>query len=249
VLKVLLHGMTGQVDGKSYEGLMIAQGQQNDDWIAAVASYIRTSLTNNATMVTPEQVASVRAATSAKTGYYTYDELTRTVPMLLRAQPTWKATASHSGRTSVQGWPNPSNALTLEGWTTGEPQKAGMWWQLELPQAVSVASIQFASTAERGRGLPAGQVNPNAPAGGGGGRGANAGPQVITYPRGYQVQLSMDGTTWSAPVAQGEGNGNNTLISFSPVQARFVRITQTASPENAPAWTIQNLRLYTVQGR
>ena len=37
----------------------------------------------------------------------------------------------------------------------------------------------------------------------------------------------MDGSTWSAPVAQGRGTGANTVATFKPVQARFVRITQT----------------------
>jgi hypothetical protein len=63
------------------------------------------------------------------------------------------------------------------------------------------------------------------------------------YPRGYSVTVSMDGKTWSAPVAQGQGTGTSTVISFAPVNATFVRITQTASGV-APEWSIQRLRLY-----
>jgi hypothetical protein len=54
----------------------------------------------------------------------------------------------------------------------------------------------------------------------------------------------MDGTTWSAPVAEGRGTGRSTVIAFAPVQARFVRITQTATVENAPPWAVMLLRLY-----
>jgi hypothetical protein len=64
------------------------------------------------------------------------------------------------------------------------------------------------------------------------------------HPRGYQVQVSMDGTTWSAPVAEGQGGGRSTTISFPPVRAKFVRITQTASSEDAPPWAVMLLRLY-----
>ncbi len=64
------------------------------------------------------------------------------------------------------------------------------------------------------------------------------------YPRGYQVQVSMDGTTWSAPVAEGKGTGRSTLISFAPVQAKFVRITQTATVDNAPPWAVMLMRVY-----
>jgi hypothetical protein len=65
------------------------------------------------------------------------------------------------------------------------------------------------------------------------------------YPRGYKVETSMNGTTWT-PVAEGQGSGTTTLITFKPVQAKFVRLTQTASPENAPPLSIQQLRLYRV---
>ena len=62
--------------------------------------------------------------------------------------------------------------------------------------------------------------------------------------------VSTNGMTWSAPVARGEGTGQTTVISFAPVQAKFVRITQTAAVEAAPPWSIQRLRLYEVlEGR
>jgi hypothetical protein len=65
----------------------------------------------------------------------------------------------------------------------------------------------------------------------------------VGYPRGYKVELSLDGSRWQT-AAQGNGTGANTVIVFSPMQAKFVRITQTASAENAPAWSIQGLKLY-----
>lgn len=52
----------------------------------------------------------------------------------------------------------------------------------------------------------------------------------------------MDGVTWSAPVAQGQGALVN-VITFRPVEARFVRITQTGTDANYP-WSVQRLRLY-----
>jgi hypothetical protein len=58
--------------------------------------------------------------------------------------------------------------------------------------------------------------------------------------------VSTNGTAWSAPVAKGEGVGQTTVISFAPVQAKFVRITQTAAVADAPPWSIQRLRLFAV---
>jgi hypothetical protein len=54
----------------------------------------------------------------------------------------------------------------------------------------------------------------------------------------------MDGSTWSAPVAEGEGTGSSTTITFAPARAKFVRITQTGTADGATPWSIQRLRLY-----
>jgi hypothetical protein len=71
---------------------------------------------------------------------------------------------------------------------------------------------------------------------------------VPRAPREYTVQVSMDGTTWSAPVAEGKATGVATTIAFAPVRARFVRITQTGPAEGAPPWFMQNVQLYEVRG-
>jgi hypothetical protein len=57
------------------------------------------------------------------------------------------------------------------------------------------------------------------------------------------VRVSLDGTTWGEPVASGEGRAL-TIAAFAPARAKFVRITQTAGRETAPAWVIQNLRIF-----
>ena len=46
------------------------------------------------------------------------------------------------------------------------------------------------------------------------------------------------------PVAEGKGSGTRTAITFAPARARFIRITQTDTVENAPNWAIANLRVY-----
>ena len=57
----------------------------------------------------------------------------------------------------------------------------------------------------------------------------------------------MDGTTWR-PAFAGAGSGRTTVAAFAPVQAKFVRITQTASVDGAPPWSIQRLRIYRAIG-
>jgi glucosylceramidase len=67
---------------------------------------------------------------------------------------------------------------------------------------------------------------------------------VIGYPRGYTVEVSLDGNTWSKPVADGKGYGQHTTIALVPTRAKFVRITQTDTVADAPAWSVRNLRVY-----
>ncbi len=63
--QLLLNGLKGPVDGKTYPDMMPGMSHQNDEWIASVLSYIRNSgeLGNNASVVTTAEVKKVRAET------------------------------------------------------------------------------------------------------------------------------------------------------------------------------------------
>ena len=52
----------------------------------------------------------------------------------------------------------------------------------------------------------------------------------------------MDGASWSAPIAQGPGSTPTTIISFAPVRARFIRVTQTGTASTQ--WAIAQIRIY-----
>lgn len=61
--QLLLWGLSGPVDGKTYTNTMPSMSANDDKWIASVLSYIRNSseLGNRASVVTPEEVKTVRA--------------------------------------------------------------------------------------------------------------------------------------------------------------------------------------------
>ena len=231
VIKALLHGLTGPIDGRTYPQVMPASGANRDEWVADVASFIRNGFGNAAGFVIASDVARVRAATSDRKTPWTYESLQATLPRPLIPDTTWKVTASHhapptpspnaAGGFSMP--PDPMGALNYLGWTSGVPQEAGMWFQVELPQAARVTELQFTASTI------------------GGGRG---GPVQWTSPRRYRVQVSTDGTNWSAPVAEGAGVEGTTVATFPPVSAKFVRITQTETVTNGPPWSMRLLRLY-----
>jgi mono/diheme cytochrome c family protein len=237
IVKVLLKGLTGPLDGKTYRDVMVPMDNTNE-WIAGIASHVRTSFGNRGDMVTPADVARVRAEIGSRKMPWTASELEASLPRPLDSQQ-FKLTASHGAETSA-------GATTLRGWTSGAPQAPGMWLEVELPQPVLLTELQFDSTAAAtggrggGRGAPA-PAPGSAP--GPGGRGA-AGAPVVGYPRAYTVQVSTDGRKWSKPVAEGRGDGAHTTVTFAPTRAQFVRITQTDNIADAPPWSIRNLRLY-----
>ena len=58
--------------------------------------------------------------------------------------------------------------------------------------------------------------------------------------------LALAMSTDAFAVAVGKGAGQRTDITFAPTRAKFVRITQTDAVADAPAWTIQGLRVFEV---
>jgi hypothetical protein len=234
VIKTLLYGLTGPNNGRDYTEVMIPMGSQNDEWIASVASFVRTSFGNAASFVTPADVARVRAATAGRKTSWTVAEIESSLPVLVQTEPTWKTSASAAADRAANG-------LTLVGWNSGGPAAAGMWYQVELPEAITVAEVQYNAPAAFGFGR-----------GGRGGRGAAAAPAPPPAPaaRGtraaapeLQIAVSLDGQKWSAPLA-GTAGGTLTTFAFQPTRAKFIRITRTAPAQNNAAWTIQNLRVY-----
>ena len=72
---VLLHGLTGPVDGKTYVTQMVPMATNSDHWIASVLSYIRNSFGNEAPFITAKDVARVRTATLNRKTPPTHEEV------------------------------------------------------------------------------------------------------------------------------------------------------------------------------
>ncbi len=257
LIKTLLQGLEGPIDGRTYAGgVMAPMGSNKDEWIADVASYVRNAFGNVGSFVTPADVARVRAATADRNTFWKIDELMASLPTPLEGQPTWKATASHNSATAA-------GAFTFASWTTGAPQEAGMWFQIELPQAARITEVQFASGGGGGggRGQRGGAGGDGR--GGRGAQGADAPPAsgsgstnlaapVMTpstgafgmHPRSFTVEVSINGSDWKT-VADSRGTPGATTVTFAPVEARFLKISLAAPGEAAPPWAMQRLRILT----
>ena len=214
-VNVLLNGLIGPIEGKSYQSLMVPMGTNDDEWIASAASYIRNAFGNSASVVTPAEVAQARAANKGRSFPWTTAELEATLPGALRYGPSWKVSAGHNGEYAQFG----INSVGLVSWDSGEPQKPGMWYEIELPRTVALSEVVIESLA------------------------LGFGPG--TYPRGYKIRASADGTTWGAPVAEGKGNGPTLRVALAkPVEAKALRVTLTETASDGSSWTVQKVRLY-----
>ena len=74
LIKILLNGLTGPVDGKEF-GVMLPMRDNDNDWIADVAGYIRSL--NDAPTFHRNDVRKIREETKDKEGYWTLEELVK----------------------------------------------------------------------------------------------------------------------------------------------------------------------------
>ncbi|THF82736.1 discoidin domain-containing protein [Cohnella fermenti] len=67
------------------------------------------------------------------------------------------------------------------------------------------------------------------------------GTSTSDYPRGYQIQVSNDASTWTA-VASGSGTSAGLVVDFPVQVARYLKIVQTGTA--ASWWSIAELNVY-----
>ncbi|WP_121357431.1 DUF7133 domain-containing protein [Flavisolibacter nicotianae] len=86
MVKILLHGLSGSIDGKEYPSVMPSLGANSDEWVASVANYVRYELgtvtrrfrrptDTVSAYILPAQVAAIRAQYASRTAPWTLTEL------------------------------------------------------------------------------------------------------------------------------------------------------------------------------
>jgi mono/diheme cytochrome c family protein len=238
VIKVLLHGMEGAIEGKTYAGgLMAPMNVQNNNWIADIASYIRSQLSNDAAFVTPDQVAKLRKSTAQQKVLYKYETLTKTIPKEISFDTSWLVTASHTFNPRVGGNQTPISAFSFEGWSTGKQQEKGMWFQVQLPREVNLAALQFKAPQIMKFGPKPAKGMPYTP------------PTIFqSFPREYTIELSMDGKNWVKESSNVKGVAGENTVSFKDnTKAKYIRLTLNETvPSNGELipWSMNLLKLF-----
>jgi len=143
LIRILLHGLQGPLDGKTYSaGIMPPQGSHDDQWIADIATYVRNSFGNKGAMVEPNAVANLRKIHSSQQAMWTQSELKALEPRELKNRKSWKLTASH-GESSLK--------FIIDGdartrYSTDTKMQPDMWLQIELPEDFNIQRIHMDST-------------------------------------------------------------------------------------------------------
>jgi mono/diheme cytochrome c family protein len=139
IISVILKGLKGPVSGKTYSEQMVAMEGNDNAYIAAVASYVRNSFSNSASLVKVSDVARVREAETAHNSSWTVEELEACIPQPLGNREQWKVSASEA--TDLAPLAVDGDAKTA--YDSGAAQQPGMWYQVELPQETTLSGLSL----------------------------------------------------------------------------------------------------------
>ena len=138
-IAVLLKGIGGPINGKTYESQMVPMESNNDEWIAAVGSYVRNSFGNKSSTITAAEVAKVRKDIGGRSTPWTADELRAFGPPTVGNRAQWKLNASHNAGSVAKA----VDGLIETRYDTRTPQVPGMWVEVMLPQPTELTGIRL----------------------------------------------------------------------------------------------------------
>lgn len=197
------------------------------------------TIANTAANSTTYTAPSVNVSTPVQLKATANGDATKSVTLSLNILPSsntgltelsrtgWVASASH---TNAGGREFPSYAIDADAtnnWTSGQAQWTGQWFQVDMGSVQQFSRVVLETTSNT----------------------------INDYPRGYQVVVSNDGTTWGTPIAA-ENNitlvvttGQPTVltINFPQVSARYIRVIQTYWT-NSWWWTMGQFRVFRAGG-
>ncbi|MDA0840038.1 MAG: ThuA domain-containing protein [Planctomycetota bacterium] len=145
VTRIVLNGLTGPVDDKTYTEVMVPMQGIDDEILAATMTFVRNSWGNQATIIVEKDVARVKKEVGLREQPWTLVELEEFHPPELKNKPLWKATASHNSSTAHLAF----DLKQETRYDTRESMKPGMWYQIEFPSKTKVSSIILNSERSR----------------------------------------------------------------------------------------------------
>lgn len=140
VVKILLHGLSGPIDGKEYPSVMPALGANSDEWVASVANYVRYEFGNTgrrfrrpgdttSVFVSLADIAAIRDQYKSRTDLWTLDELE-------------KGITTAAVTTSVETTSNKTSATSSKSKTSATKKTAAKKTSTSSKGGTGYASVQ-----------------------------------------------------------------------------------------------------------
>ena len=136
---VLLHGMTGDIAGKKYEGQMIPMATNDDAWIASVLSYVRNNFGNHAGFVQPGGCR--RPPRGHRQRARSRGPTPNCTTALPAAAPESRGMEGHREPQLRSRQAGASTAISKHASIPAQGQEPGMWFQVELPAETEISGI------------------------------------------------------------------------------------------------------------
>jgi mono/diheme cytochrome c family protein len=144
LVRIVLHGLMGEIDGKTYAGAMVPMKANDDQWVAEVLTFIRNSFGNSAPAIIPAEVATIRAAGDHSVPY-TLAELAPFLAVTRDAMSTWAFSASHKDNETKRAWDGEAKSR----WSSGTAQRPGMWFEFDMRKPLILTRVTLDSRASK----------------------------------------------------------------------------------------------------
>ena len=150
-IRIMLHGLTGPVNGKTYIQQMVPMKSNGDQWVADVLTYTRNSFGNSAPEVKVSRVLAVRKATGDRLSPYTLNDLSEFLPIGKREMKGWAYSASHGGHSAKRA----ADGRVDSRFSTDAQQRPGMSFTTDMKTSRKIYRIVL-DTAGSARDYPRG---------------------------------------------------------------------------------------------
>ncbi len=196
LINLVLHGMQGEIEGVNYMGGMMPSIASNGDkYVANVLTYIRNSFSNEASMITTKDVATVKAMSKAPQQMWDQVTLENKFSKEITNKSEWKVSTSFEVHPKMNLVRLTDNIKEGKLFSSRNKREKGQAITIELPKVAIISEVVIDS-----KGL------------------AN------TYSRYYTIEFSIDGKDWELVInnpAAIDFSREQTLGH----QAKFIRIT------------------------
>ena len=213
---IALKGMDGKIDGKSYAGVMMPSVASNgDDYVANVLTYIRNDFGNKGSMVTSDDVATIKKNSPAREALWTQAALEQTFNQEITIKDKWQVSANFevSHNRPLKYLIDGKSGNKTPFFSSADTRMAGDTITLELPQAVLLSEIEIDFVSWGGRNFHSSH---------------------------YDIALSIDGKNWH--VLNRVKNLNDYRITQAlGHQAKFLRII---NQKGGGEWKIGEINLF-----